>query len=97
MSEDMWVVRNEQGLTCDAFFEEPRSIDVRDAVEMGYTVTRETLLTPLHRAVIDAALAAETVLNNIAMAEAYYGGQLSDDVFVLVDATKALRALEGGK
>ena len=47
------------------------------------------------RAVIEAALVAEMTLTSMAHAEALYGGQLADQVLALIDATVALRALEG--
>jgi hypothetical protein len=61
----------------------------------GFTLSRETLLTPAHAAVIEAAKVAEMTLTSMAHAEALYGGQLADQVLDLLDAIKELRALEG--
>ena len=47
------------------------------------------------RAVIDAARAAESTLNGVALAEAHYGGQSPDDLLALLDTLAALRTLEG--
>ena len=48
---DVWVVRNRHGDIVQTYHEEP--YEQPD----GYTVTRETLLTPAHAAVIEAAKA----------------------------------------
>ena len=61
----------------------------------GFTLTRETLLTPEQTSVIAAAKAAEQTLTDMAHAEAIYGGQIRDDVLALIDATITLRAQEG--
>ena len=48
----VWVVRDKDGRFCYAY---PSIIEAMDAADSDGTVTRETLLTPAHAAVMEAA------------------------------------------
>jgi hypothetical protein len=83
---DVWVVRNRHGDIVQTYHEEP--YEQPD----GWTVTRETLLTPEMTAVIEAAKAMVGVVHPPKI-ENYreYMAALDN----LVAAVTALRALEG--
>lgn len=81
----VWVVRNRHGDIVHIASQEPYGQPA------SYTVTRETILSPAHAAVIAAAVVAEQTLADMAHAEAIYGGQIKDDVLALIDALVALR------
>ena len=66
-----------------------------DDVHSCFDAKKVADLRDAERAVIDAARAAESTLNGVALSEAHYGGQSPDDLLTLLDTLAALRTLEG--
>ena len=91
----VWVVRNREGRVCAFTLTEDDAFLWRLGSDQTYTLTRETLLTPAQAAVVEAAKAAYSALDGLALEEAYCGGQVADEVLALLDSLVTLRAQEG--
>ena len=85
----VWVVRDREGC---AFFVSLDPIEAGDVSESSDAVTRETLLTPAHQKVIDAAKALAGVISQ-PTSDNYREWRAASHG--LVAAVNALRAQEG--
>ena len=83
----VWVVRDKDGHFQYAY---PNMMEALDAADFADTVTRETLLTPAHAAVIEAAVEWHSV-----EFRAYHMQVMQDADEKLYAAVATLRELEG--
>ena len=89
----VWVVRDEDGIIENVVMKEPKASDLRDLRQLGNTVTRETILTPTHARVIEAAVAMADFLGvtaNVTSGSLYLTAKRG-----LLTAVATLRELEG--